>query len=170
MPFQELDYAESNGEHHRKRKRKTYSCVDCRRRKLKCDREHPCGRCTKEGHPQSCAFNTDGNGSDMDDYDTPTKGSWEKDQFPKPSSALVRDKQAPTIAAARDPSFALEKKIAYLESRVAHFESSNRIQPITGQIRTASRPEIETRYFSGKGGFKSQFYGASNPTSTLIHV
>ena len=41
----------------RKRRRKTLSCYDCRRRKLRCDREYPsCGRCRKAGQPDSCSY------------------------------------------------------------------------------------------------------------------
>ncbi|RAH79701.1 hypothetical protein BO86DRAFT_317722 [Aspergillus japonicus CBS 114.51] len=41
-----------------KRRRKALSCYDCRRRKLKCDRELPaCGRCRKGGIAESCSYN-----------------------------------------------------------------------------------------------------------------
>ena len=41
----------------RKRRRKALSCYDCRRRKLKCDREYPsCGRCRKAGQADSCFY------------------------------------------------------------------------------------------------------------------
>ena len=41
----------------RKRKRKALSCVDCKRRKLKCDRMYPaCGRCIKGGYAHSCQY------------------------------------------------------------------------------------------------------------------
>uniref|UniRef100_A0A093X7Z8 Putative transcriptional regulatory protein PB24D3.01 n=1 Tax=Talaromyces marneffei PM1 TaxID=1077442 RepID=A0A093X7Z8_TALMA len=40
-----------------KRKRKTLSCYECRRRKLKCDREEPsCGRCRKAAQPELCSY------------------------------------------------------------------------------------------------------------------
>ncbi|KKY28175.1 putative c6 zinc finger domain containing protein [Phaeomoniella chlamydospora] len=43
----------------RKRRRKALSCVDCKRRKLKCDRIYPaCGRCVRGGNPQSCRYTT----------------------------------------------------------------------------------------------------------------
>ena len=43
-----------------KRRRIAFSCLDCRRRKLKCDRIYPsCGRCQKGGHPENCTYDTE---------------------------------------------------------------------------------------------------------------
>jgi Fungal specific transcription factor domain/Fungal Zn(2)-Cys(6) binuclear cluster domain len=40
-----------------KRRRIALSCVDCRRRKVKCDRSYPsCLRCKQGGHADSCAY------------------------------------------------------------------------------------------------------------------
>ncbi|KAH8703511.1 hypothetical protein BGW36DRAFT_369443 [Talaromyces proteolyticus] len=40
-----------------RRRRKTVSCYDCRRRKLRCDREQPaCSRCRKAGLADSCSY------------------------------------------------------------------------------------------------------------------
>ncbi|KAK2728137.1 beta-ketoacyl synthase domain-containing protein [Colletotrichum kahawae] len=38
------------------RNRPTVSCSTCRARKLKCDRQQPCGACQKRGHEDSCRF------------------------------------------------------------------------------------------------------------------
>ncbi|KAJ5782239.1 hypothetical protein N7457_004013 [Penicillium paradoxum] len=43
----------------RKRKRPLLSCVECRRRKIGCDREDPCGRCAKAEMP--CVYQTQDN-------------------------------------------------------------------------------------------------------------
>ncbi|KAK7744945.1 hypothetical protein SLS53_003178 [Cytospora paraplurivora] len=40
----------------RKRRRKTLSCVQCHRTKVKCDRNNPCGRCSKAGRGHQCAY------------------------------------------------------------------------------------------------------------------
>lgn len=51
-----------------KRNRAPVSCVACRARKLKCDRQHPCGACTRRGESATCDFRaphgnpSDGNG------------------------------------------------------------------------------------------------------------
>lgn len=41
----------------RKRRRRTMACMQCRSRKLKCDREYPtCGRCMKSKTPTKCTY------------------------------------------------------------------------------------------------------------------
>ncbi|KUI60038.1 hypothetical protein VP1G_07260 [Cytospora mali] len=40
----------------RKRNRKTLSCVQCRRSKVKCDRGTPCGRCSRAGRKNQCSY------------------------------------------------------------------------------------------------------------------
>lgn len=39
----------------KRRKRVRYSCTECHRRKHKCDRETPCGKCVERGVASSCA-------------------------------------------------------------------------------------------------------------------
>lgn len=40
----------------RKRQRVRLSCLECRRRKLSCDRGYPCERCLKSGTPDRCTY------------------------------------------------------------------------------------------------------------------
>lgn len=42
----------------RKRQRVRLSCLECRRRKLSCDREFPCSRCLQSGTPDRCEYET----------------------------------------------------------------------------------------------------------------
>ena len=42
----------------RKRQRVRLSCLECRRRKLSCDREFPCHRCLQSGTPERCEYET----------------------------------------------------------------------------------------------------------------
>jgi hypothetical protein len=43
----------------RKRKRRTFACYDCRRRKLRCGREWPaCARCRASGSASTCVYDT----------------------------------------------------------------------------------------------------------------
>ncbi|KAK6352887.1 hypothetical protein TWF696_004888 [Orbilia brochopaga] len=48
-----------------KRNRQALSCLPCRYKKLKCDRQHPCSTCSKRGEDSLCTFNaaTTTNGS-----------------------------------------------------------------------------------------------------------
>lgn len=43
-----------------KRRRIAFSCLACRKRKLKCDRVFPsCSRCQKGGHPEACTYDSE---------------------------------------------------------------------------------------------------------------
>lgn len=46
------------GQPPRKRQRVRLSCLECRRRKLSCDRGYPCERCLKSGTPDRCNYET----------------------------------------------------------------------------------------------------------------
>ncbi|THC98272.1 hypothetical protein EYZ11_002274 [Aspergillus tanneri] len=46
----------------RKRRRPAYSCLECRRRKVRCDRNQPCAQCT--AHGASCVFDQPPNRAD----------------------------------------------------------------------------------------------------------
>lgn len=45
-----------DGQPARKRQRVRLSCLECRRRKLSCDRGFPCERCLKSGTPDRCTY------------------------------------------------------------------------------------------------------------------
>ncbi|KAF6820313.1 C6 zinc finger domain-containing protein [Colletotrichum plurivorum] len=49
---------DENTQHPRKRQRVRLSCLECRRRKLSCDRGYPCQRCLKSGTPDRCTYET----------------------------------------------------------------------------------------------------------------
>lgn len=51
-----------------RRKRKTINCEPCRRSKLRCDRQHPCGSCKRRKRELSCFFEVN-----PDAYQTPTR-------------------------------------------------------------------------------------------------
>lgn len=40
----------------RKRRRPAYSCTECRRRKVRCDRSMPCGQCTAQKVASLCVY------------------------------------------------------------------------------------------------------------------
>ncbi|KAA1475577.1 hypothetical protein DENSPDRAFT_431224 [Dentipellis sp. KUC8613] len=39
-----------------KRRRQALSCTECKRRKIKCDRAHPCGPCSRRGDQSKCQW------------------------------------------------------------------------------------------------------------------
>lgn len=57
-PESEVGSRLGDGDHPpaRKRQRVRLSCLECRRRKLSCDRGFPCERCIKSGTPDRCSY------------------------------------------------------------------------------------------------------------------
>lgn len=74
----------------KKRKRRSKNCSFCRRRKLKCDRQHPCSNCVKRKISSTCCYANDFDGSPP----LPVKASLipaQKNGTSAPSSLLVSD-------------------------------------------------------------------------------
>ena len=175
----------SNGD--RKRKRKSLSCFDCRRRKLRCDREVPCGRCRKAGHPETCVYNPES----LPNAEISYEDSHSTTQPPERNSPPIwntRGKVESLPIGLGNATGSTEdvvskvrrqaERIAQLESRVASLEGLSQLQrgreSIHGTIspaihRQEQGEESETMFFKGKA-FRTQFYGASNATSILAHV
>ena len=176
-------YKASPDGHAKKRKRKTYSCIDCRRRKLKCDREQPCGRCQKEGHPQTCVFNpesaADWHASENDEPETMFK------HYPGDSDRRASIPRLETAArngilgdASADTVLALRRKVDYLEARIAALESHYKVPGVAdsadkhGQLQTRDDNDDDGEtghYFKGKG-FKTFCFGTTNVVTMITLV
>ncbi|VDC02941.1 unnamed protein product [Peniophora sp. CBMAI 1063] len=52
----DLDEGEQGNRPKQKRRRQALSCTECKRRKIKCDRAHPCGPCTRRGDQAKCQW------------------------------------------------------------------------------------------------------------------
>jgi hypothetical protein len=143
----------------RKRKRKTFSCDTCRKRKLKCDRELPiCGRCQKSGNAASCI------------YEHPPGPATQLAASQMPMTAERVLKFHPTFASSatdgqiHHANDAAERLVA-LESRMA------RIDPdlIRGG-HNSKRPrldddtDIEPALANDRGSLAISFYGAGFKT------
>ncbi|KAI1417746.1 hypothetical protein F5Y13DRAFT_201303 [Hypoxylon sp. FL1857] len=48
----------STSERRSRKKRARLSCIECRKKKLSCDRNLPCQRCVRSGRPTQCSFET----------------------------------------------------------------------------------------------------------------
>lgn len=190
----------------RKRKRDILSCLECRRRKVKCDRNLPfCDRCRRGGISGSCTYSAlpagrgvEGEGgSGLGAADGADEQEHEGDSSHKRArmsnggyGRLVPITQdAPVLDASASASLlAQAKTIKKLEDRLASLESavrrgspsmsgvldsrrgSDSINPFSkgGDGRNGERVR-ETSLFKGSG-VRTQFYGASMPTSLLAHV
>ena len=177
-----------------KRRRIAFSCGDCRRRKLRCDRVFPsCSRCQRGGHPQSCTYNSEAVESALTHFpeernrtrDLSTANGFGAPRvIHRPSSvarsfgadegAEKRPRSQPEDTAAR--LYAQEERIRQLEYRIIGLEKATHDDKSPERIRTELRPYSDPKaavdkdmIFRGKD-FKTQFYGASHHTSYLSHV
>ncbi|EMG46044.1 Heme-responsive zinc finger transcription factor, putative [Candida maltosa Xu316] len=58
------DSADAHQHHEKKRKRTSSVCTNCKRRKIKCDRQLPCSNCVKSRRVSSCVYD-DGKSTDV---------------------------------------------------------------------------------------------------------
>jgi hypothetical protein len=166
----------------RKRKRNVLSCLDCRRRKVKCDHGLPaCSRCRLRGVASSCTYEAlPGdeyghqeefvepqdeeraltNGGRGPSYSHPPHGSKAKEVSLVPMPAFLEQKD--TIAR-------LEDRLRLLERIVARDISGAPSATGILEQQTEKPRQPETHLFKGRG-FRTQFYGASCPTSLLASV
>jgi hypothetical protein len=165
----------------RKRKRKTFACVTCRRRKLKCDQEWPsCSRCEKGGI--ACIYGREdaaelsmGGESIVDGPGIEPGhgyGAAMPLSLPPPprSFALTRSARRAGESAASFPH------AMYIRVRPPELESTRDgvgfpIHPaIWEDDRRAAndKAEPDTMVFKGRD-FKTQFYGATHPISPIVH-
>lgn len=181
-----------------KRRRIALACLDCRRRKLKCDRNFPaCSRCQKSGNAASCIYDPDAveaiaisasaernrtNGTFINGHGEVDNGSASKTGT-SPSSfvhhhALDTDESA--VAGLRAHIYRLENRVIGLEKitndpqhRYGTLAGSRaRVSQTRAPFPEKSVPEDsekELMLFRGKS-FKTQFYGVSHHTSYLSCV
>ena len=163
----------------RKRRRKALSCYDCRRRKLRCDREYPsCSRCRKSGQADSCLY--DSGSLEPKDYGDGQKpvvgfetGAGGEMITARPSAPPYLE---PTTIPAKPVSDASSSKlvlqarrIAQLESRLASLEAS---QPSAtwqsfGEVTSLSKTS-DDRNITGTGPFLTSPRGPTQPETILF--
>ena len=179
----------SYGQEHRppvKRRRVALSCVDCRKRKLKCDREYPsCGRCRESRYPDRCTYDADAAEENSIQH-SPTI------TLPPLDSAMAStDRLAPLNGYAVHPqqkshattTVAKQAHIEQLEHRIIGLErlidrgrlplqSSNAYDLSTSSpLDDAPTSITDTEYMMFKGkNCRTSFYGASHPESYLWQV
>ena len=180
-----------------KRRRIAFSCLDCRRRKLKCDRVFPsCSRCQKSGNSESCTYDTEAvesvltqtSGERNGTRDSPVaNGHGAPTTAPRLPSVVRslaadgREERRPQFhledTTAR--SYAQEERIRQLEYRIVGLEKAAHdsrspdfaFTRVKSTVHSDSRDAVdeEAMIFRGKS-FKTQFYGASHHLSYLCHV
>ena len=174
-----------------KRRRIALACLECRRRKLKCDRVFPaCTRCQKGPHPADCTYDPEAIDSiavEDSSEKLPQNGQAFKNgnrdfgSMASPTSFVnhhALDTDISAVAALRAHVYRLENRIIGLE-KAAHAPQpyygfhQNASDPVHRSKRpvtsAAGQEDLEAMMFRGKS-FKTQFYGASHHTSCLSNV
>ncbi|KAG0650421.1 Transcription factor lepE [Hyphodiscus hymeniophilus] len=189
---QNVSQGSSPQENERKRKRDVLSCLSCRKRKLKCDREFPaCSRCVKGGNGNSCTYqnfhgSTDGHQEEVDasaeeDVRAPKRPRGLNDVHQTNglmsiNNVATSESYVHSIPVAQPNVIkSLEHRLAILEGMLSQNPASENgpKQESKSTLTTISRMGAPTgpkvHLFKGKG-VRTQYYGPSNPTSLLAHV
>ena len=179
-----------------KRRRIAFSCFECRRRKLKCDRLFPsCTRCLKGGHPESCTYDSEAvesaTNQSMGDRNRTHVLSTENGhgapravpRLPSVARSFAADEggqEGYLRTHSEDTTaklYAQEERISQLECRIVGLEKATHgagspgHTPAESKLHSNPRAYVdkEAMIFRGRN-FKTQFYGASHHTSYLSHV
>ncbi|KJZ80454.1 hypothetical protein HIM_00304 [Hirsutella minnesotensis 3608] len=180
----------------RKRQRVRLSCLECRRRKLSCDRGFPCERCIKSGTPDRCSYESR-NGEVVN----------ASSGLPPPFAQLdsrrlgLGGDAGPVFSAREDHERIrrLELEIAQLKNQLTrpgggaasydgstvggtHSPSTQKDDTLADG-ETAARPEVqecidasnmsgekgELRFFRGKG-FRTRYFGPHNASMAFVEL
>lgn len=154
-----------------KRPRPVKSCIECRNRKLKCDRLCPCSQCQKSN--RSCRYAADGdvnNLSEGSDVETPERLP-KKHCFTNNHDASVKP---------RDRDRTLPVPIGLLEDHGTRLERlekiilSNAKSPLLAKGFSLRAPPLASssvtiRGLTVKGGLRTRFFG-QNSTRVLLNL
>lgn len=149
----------------RKRKQRAIlSCNDCRRRKLKCDRELPCNRCTGGGYPEKCAYNF-------------VEGHCEAEKTPKRfrtfSSHTLQYESRELEAASNDRIGDLERQVQELKETVRSlrykYEGAGGDREEDVDVSDSGDCEASVGLFKGKA-YRTFYYGPTSPVTIVAHV
>lgn len=164
----------------RKRKRKTFSCDACRKRKLKCDREFPvCGRCQKSGNAATCVYESM--------PEPVAKSAITPSRFPHISEPDLRGSSlylsseyaSPQLRQTyQSPNHPVDR-IAVLESRIAQIDPNlGTGEHAIKRARLDYDANVEPPSSKGKdsiglsfygAGFKTGFFGPSSERNTASY-
>ncbi|KAJ6093071.1 hypothetical protein N7486_008360 [Penicillium sp. IBT 16267x] len=167
-----------------KRKRKGYSCFECRRRKLRCDRNYPtCSRCQKSGQSNSCFYDGPPPSTSAEPLAAPgpenaagpkqlrtaptpvARANYEDHRQPGLGSTLLSSLEADQNAGTWQHLSERAASQAELQIERPAVKADNEEPPLPGRTHDAIRNVI----FRGQN-FRTQYYGGSNAASLIGHV
>jgi hypothetical protein len=171
-----------------RRQRAVLSCNDCRRRKLKCDRELPCNRCVKGNVADQCAYELETHSPSSEHSSQrpakrqrqrqPTSRQYETTAVEAPRSHLdipklfIPSEFARSDITAQDRVKSLERQVALLEQQLVAQRSADIEAPtIAGPfVEEHPYPPASLRGFLKGGHYGSFYYGPSSPISIMASV
>lgn len=177
----------------RKRKRKprtVLSCNDCRRRKLKCDRELPCNRCINGGIPQNCVYGWNGSALPLDAsliisseepqestphiINQPSEEEWIDRRAPS-AEGVGQPKTSPATTISKDDRVEqLEQRVASLEAHLLSLTAAPERKPQLLPARRLKSLDHEGTsalmgLFKGRN-YRTFCYGHTSPMALITHV
>ncbi|PVH98296.1 hypothetical protein DM02DRAFT_596304 [Periconia macrospinosa] len=166
-----LQQAETDGTGPVKKRRPALSCMECRRRKVKCDRERPCGPCIKTKSP-TCTYRTQPKGRWLRSPTTCEQRTSEHggSLLSMSSRHTASDSQGATEHSSSPNG---ERIVSELTERLRHLEGQlaavNRSE--TGSSSSRSQP-AENVYNRAPSTYfvKSKFFGESHWLNCLEPV
>ncbi|KAF2840993.1 hypothetical protein M501DRAFT_930940 [Patellaria atrata CBS 101060] len=190
------DGASNHGDNRpQKRKRLTYSCLNCRRRKLKCDREMPCSRCRQAGDGNSCNYgnspsqslnvpvekrittpsvqNQSFTGDNQTQSSSSSSAQTGSEEFT--SQLVSQARMESKIETKRISSADSESRRMILEAPFSSRTQNTNIRNFSSpgdhlsQSREQQVPHANKPLFKRKG-FEIQFYGSSTSTNTIAQL
>jgi hypothetical protein len=156
-----------------KRPRPVKSCIECRNRKLKCDRLCPCSQCQKSH--RACRYAADGDVNNLSDgasdVETPERP-------PKKACLPVPNPEGTPKARERSltvPALVLDDYGARLERLEKIVLMGSKSPSIQGSSSSHARPpplpstSVTIRGLTVKGGLRTRFFG-QNSTRVLLNL
>lgn len=161
--------------HLRKRKRRTFSCLQCRRRKLKCDQVQPsCSRC--KGQDIECVFENPTINNKPTEAKNPISTQPHADTPASLNNIITPPQgQYANAASIRNTNLeALQSEGTWglLGDQAASSLIRERPAVMSDSLHLLEPPKplkTENIIFRGKN-FRTQYYGGSNPTSLIGDV
>ncbi|KAI1084040.1 hypothetical protein F5B20DRAFT_568553 [Whalleya microplaca] len=145
-----------------KRPRPVKSCLECRRRKLRCDRLFPCCQCQKS--QRTCRYVADGetgSPSDGSDADVPERAAKRNCGTPSQDTSQRNNKASAAMLDEHEARLGrLEKILLARPSSVPESSSHNK--------RPNASP-LTIRGLTVKGGLRTRFFG-QNSTRVLVNL
>lgn len=154
-----------------KRPRPVKSCLECRKRKLRCDRGSPCSQCQKA--QRACRYAAEGEvvslSDDGSDVETPERTVKRN----RSAVTVLPNSQETAVQKSGDPGYAavLEEHAVRLE-RLEHQMLSRTSSIAESSNAPAQRPtasSLTVRGLTVKGGLRSRFFGQMS-TRVLVNL